>query len=89
MIGDLDVGPSPSKEMAVSPAVPFAKHTSLPNCCVKYVCGSGHLYECPYNWFGCFDLYKVFACCRMLKGVSLDIERFAIFDAYGRWVCSV
>ena len=29
MIGDLDVGPSPSKEMAVSPAVPFAKHTSL------------------------------------------------------------
>lgn len=47
LIGDLDVGPSPSKVMAVSPAVPFAKHTSLPNCCVKYVCGSGHLYECP------------------------------------------
>ena len=27
LIGDLDVGPSPSKEMAVSPADPFAKQT--------------------------------------------------------------
>jgi len=37
---DLDFGPSPSKEIAsspaslLSPAVPFARQTSLPNCCV-------------------------------------------------------
>ena len=31
---DLDFGPSPSKEIASSPAVPFARQTSLPNCCV-------------------------------------------------------
>ena len=31
---DLDFGPSPSKEIASSPAVPFARQTSLPNCVV-------------------------------------------------------
>ena len=50
LIGDLDVGPSPSRSrmaVSVSPADPFAKQTSLPNCCVKYVSGSGLLYDCP------------------------------------------
>jgi hypothetical protein len=28
---DLDFGPSPSKEIASSPAVPFARQTSLPS----------------------------------------------------------
>ena len=30
-----------------------------------------------------------FACCRMLKGVSLDIDRFAIFDAFGNLFGSI
>ena len=80
---DLDCGPSLSSVIAWSPAEPFVKQTSRPNCWVKWVRGSGVLYDVPYSLSGCFAFHMSFARWRMLDGVPCEFARIAILAACG------